>query len=330
MRMPKVPAPRDWPAIFPLLVLLMSWALFAGTTGAQSIKLYAVKGAASAPDVELSWQVTLGSACCVHRDTTETCPSPLELARPCSNTHTDLGALTAPTPYFYKVMLNPNPMTADAGPDTLAGDPIGAAQIAVNGTPPYSCLWDPATGLSNAASCNPTADPAVDTTYTVTVTDALTCTATDAVLVTAGPTLLVAEAGPDQTGLTCGESSPVMLGGSPLGVGPTALGGASPYNFVWAPMTGLDDASNEHPIFMPYDDGRFDVTVTDALSAMATDTISLTVDKSLTHCGGVFNGNFRNLGQCVPDVTVDDETCNAWSLHGQRCKVIVLTTGFVG
>jgi hypothetical protein len=43
---------------------------------------------------------------------------------------------------------------------------------AAGGSPPYSCSWSPAAGLSSATSCRPTAQPATTTTYAVTVTDA--------------------------------------------------------------------------------------------------------------------------------------------------------------
>jgi hypothetical protein len=53
-----------------------------------------------------------------------------------------------------------------------------------NGTPPYSYVWSPATGLNNAGSSDPLASPASTTTYTVVVTDANGCTGTDHVVVT--------------------------------------------------------------------------------------------------------------------------------------------------
>jgi hypothetical protein len=43
-----------------------------------------------------------------------------------------------------------------------------------------SCLWAPATGLSDAASCTPTASPTATTTYTLTVIDASGCVSNNA------------------------------------------------------------------------------------------------------------------------------------------------------
>ncbi len=82
--------------------------------------------------------------------------------------------------------VNPNP-TADAGADatiftgssiTIGGSPTGS-----NGTGAFTIAWTPTDGLSDASSANPTAGPAVTTTYTVTVTNENGCEATDDVTV---------------------------------------------------------------------------------------------------------------------------------------------------
>jgi PKD repeat protein len=85
------------------------------------------------------------------------------------------------------VTVNAKP-TADAGADgviTVGGSlVIGGTPTASGGTPLYTCSWSPATGLDNASFANPTASPAVNTTYTVTVTDSNGCTDSDDVTVT--------------------------------------------------------------------------------------------------------------------------------------------------
>ncbi len=66
----------------------------------------------------------------------------------------------------------------------------GSAEICPGGTTPLSgsggasCLWAPAAGLSDAASCSPTASPSATTTYTLTVTDAGGCVSSNAPAVT--------------------------------------------------------------------------------------------------------------------------------------------------
>jgi len=78
--------------------------------------------------------------------------------------------------------------TADAGADagiTAGGSVvIGANQTASGGTLPYTYSWTPTTGLNDTGIANPTASPAANTTYTVTVTDYNGCTDSDDVTVT--------------------------------------------------------------------------------------------------------------------------------------------------
>ena len=85
------------------------------------------------------------------------------------------------------VAVNAKP-TADAGADAVitAGDSdvIGGTPTASGGTPLYTYNWSPTAGLNDASFANPTAAPAVDTIYTVTVIDSNGCTDSDDVMVT--------------------------------------------------------------------------------------------------------------------------------------------------
>jgi hypothetical protein len=90
-----------------------------------------------------------------------------------------------------------NTCTADAGADAFirAGE-----SVMLGGAPTSTCTgctysWDPATGLDNPTSPNPTATPGATTTYTVTVTNGQ-CTYSDDVTVTVIPAPLGA-AGPE-------------------------------------------------------------------------------------------------------------------------------------
>jgi gliding motility-associated-like protein len=75
--------------------------------------------------------------------------------------------------------------TANAGPDVaiIAGDVI---QLQATGSV-GSYLWTPATGLSSATVLTPNANPAVTTTYTLTVTSPQGCIASDNAVITVVP-----------------------------------------------------------------------------------------------------------------------------------------------
>jgi len=84
------------------------------------------------------------------------------------------------------VTVNAKP-TADAGADAviISGESvvIGGTPTASGGTLSYTYSWTPTT-LNDTSIANPTASPAVTTTYTVTVTDSNGCTDSDDVTVT--------------------------------------------------------------------------------------------------------------------------------------------------
>ncbi len=83
-------------------------------------------------------------------------------------------------PQTFLIIVRPAPVV-NLGPDIpiCAG---GSTPLPAAGG--VSCVWLPATGLSNPNICNPVASPTQNTTYTVTVTDANGCTSTDAITVT--------------------------------------------------------------------------------------------------------------------------------------------------
>ena len=90
-------------------------------------------------------------------------------------------------PASTEVVVNPKPMV-DAGADReiIAGGSvvIGGSPTVLDGTPPYTYSWSPTTGLNDTSIANPTASPAVNTTYNVTVIDSNGCTDSDFMTVT--------------------------------------------------------------------------------------------------------------------------------------------------
>ena len=101
----------------------------------------------------------------------------------------ETGGTSAGTAYIFEYSNFNQPPIADAGADqeicsgsstNIGGSPTGSG----GDGEPYTFSWSPATGLSSATAANPTAAPAVTTTYTVTVTDENGGEATDDVTVT--------------------------------------------------------------------------------------------------------------------------------------------------
>ncbi len=169
------------------------------------------------------------------------------------------------------IKVNPNP-AADAGNDkeicpgdtvSLGGKPVGSG-----GTPPYTYLWSPSTGLSDTTAEHPNAFPSATTLYTVIVTDSMGCTALDIMVLTVNPQP-TANAGPDQT--VCPGSS-VTIGGQPTG-----LGGTPPFTYNWSPDTGLNNSFVANPQASPTVTTNYTVTVTDSKGCTNTDTVLVEV-----------------------------------------------------
>src|SRR6185369_13680019 len=78
------------------------------------------------------------------------------------------------------IEIEPFPMASASGSTTLCE---GASTV-LHGSGGETCLWSPAAGLSDPASCNPVANPAQTTTYTLTVTNEEGCSSANAPPVT--------------------------------------------------------------------------------------------------------------------------------------------------
>lgn len=150
------------------------------------------------------------------------------------------------------VTVNPLP-AADAGADAAICEGSSVMLGADGGT---SYVWSPSAGLSDAFISNPTADPAVTTTYTVTVIDANNCSATDDVIITVN-LLPTADAGADTT--IC-EGNTIVL---------SASGGET---YSW--NTG--DSTSSFSI-SPSASSTYFVTVTDMNGCSASDDITVNV-----------------------------------------------------
>jgi len=156
-----------------------------------------------------------------------------------------------PTP---NVTINPNAVTR-----CLNDAP---SQLTASGATVYS--WTPATGLSNTNIPNPTANPALTTTYIVTGTDISGCqsTATVTVTVNNNPTVTVNPI----SATKCSIDPPIAL---------TANGAL---NYTWTPATGLSATNIPNPTANPSITTTYTVTGADANGCTGTATTTIIVN----------------------------------------------------
>jgi gliding motility-associated-like protein len=166
-----------------------------------------------------------------------------------TSTFTVVGTTLAGCTGSTTVIVTVGSLVADAGPDKSICSGSSATLNATGGTT-YS--WSPGTGLSNTTVFNPTANPTVSTTYTVTVTSGI-CTDTDDVVVVVDPPIILNIAGfpPKCAGGTDGQAVVIPSGGDGV------------YSYQWAPVAGTA-ASVNGPA------GTYTVIVTDQFGCSAS------------------------------------------------------------
>ena len=168
----------------------------------------------------------------------------------------------------------PAAVTVNAGDDfsktctmNMNGKQIG--ETAVSG---FTYSWSPSAGLSDATASNPTANPSVTTTYTVTKTNTASgCSNTDAVTVTVDNAAVTVSAG-DDFSKTC----TMNMNGKQIGE--TAVSG---FTYSWSPSAGLSDATASNPTANPSATTTYTVTKTNTASGCSnTDAVTVTVDNA--------------------------------------------------
>ncbi len=178
-------------------------------------------------------------------------------------------------------------ITVQAGSDTAVCEGRSIALSGVTNAATYS--WSPAVGLSNPASLQPIASPAVSTSYILTATNG-TCTVSDTVVIIVKPAP-VATAGPDTT-ICFGKS--VQLSGQ---------GGAS---YQWMPATYLNNPGVANPISVrPANSISYTLTTvgSNGCSSLQRDTLKITVIPAPQ----VFAGNDTaiSINQTLPLNAID-------------------------
>jgi gliding motility-associated-like protein len=162
------------------------------------------------------------------------------------------------------VTVNTLPLANAGLPQTICSGTtitIGSAPVAG-----YTYTWTPPTGLSSTVVSNPTATPAVTTTYTVTVTDGSTgCTKSDSVHIIVNLTPAAAT-GPNQN--ICKGSS------TTIGAGPV-IGNT----YSWTPAAGLSSTVVSNPTASPIATTTYTLTETTLLTGCSkTNSVTITVN----------------------------------------------------
>ncbi|MBK7041375.1 MAG: carboxypeptidase regulatory-like domain-containing protein [Bacteroidetes bacterium] len=187
------------------------------------------------------------------------------------------------------VNVNTSTPTANAGPDKNLNCSVTSATIGTVAIVGNTYSWSPSTGLNNTTIAQPTASPAVSTTYTVTVTGANGCTATDVVTVNVNTTTPTADAGPDKN-LNCSVTSTT--------IGTVAIVGNT---YSWSPSTGLNNTTIAQPTASPAVSTTYTVTVTGANGCTATDVVTVNVNTSTPTANA---GPDKNLNCSVTSTTI--------------------------
>jgi hypothetical protein len=168
------------------------------------------------------------------------------------------------------------PLVANAGGDQAVcyGSSTVIGTLATGGVPPLRYHWSPVTGLSDSTIARPVASPTSTKTYTVTVTDAYNCTSTSSMTLAVLP----------RPSVNAGADAIICYGTSKV-IGNTATGGTPTYRYSWSPVTGLNDASLAQPTAAPLVTTTYIVSVLDANSCEAKDTVVVTVDRVTVDAG---------------------------------------------
>ena len=199
-----------------------------------------------------SWTPANGLSC-------TTCPNPI--ANPTVTTlYTVTGTDANGCSNSGAVTVTNNPLPAISAGSDQSICIGGSVQLQATGGVTYS--WSPSAGLSCTSCANPTASPAVTTTYTVTGIDANGCVNTSQVIVTVNP-LPTIDAGATQ--IICNGTSAQLQ-----------ASGASSY--VWSPATDLSCSTCPNPLASPSTTTTYNVTGTDNNGCVSTGQVTVTVN----------------------------------------------------
>jgi len=197
---------------------------------------------------------------------------PNPVATPISNTVyyiTVTNAASCSKSDSIKVSVNPNPIITKNNDTTICQSKT--VQLNVTGGSKY--IWQPATGLNNAAIFNPLASPQTSTVYYVSVTNSFNCSSADSVKIFVKPSPVIVRT-PDTT--ICHDKT-IQL---------NASGGGT---YSWSPSIGLSNNAVNNPVASPAASTTYYLTVTGNNNCSSSDSIKLSVSPApvFTINGGI-------------------------------------------
>ncbi len=165
-----------------------------------------------------------------------------------------------------------------------------STQLTASGATAY--VWSPAAGLSNPNIANPTAAPAVTTTYRVIGSyGSGSCSDTDSVVVTVNPSPI----------LTVSPNTTTICSGNSVQLQATGAG-----TYTWTPAAGLSNPNIANPVATPLVTTTYTVTGTNPGNCVATRTVTITVNASPVLNAGPDKGLCPGQTYTIPNVGTAD------------------------
>ena len=167
-----------------------------------------------------------------------------------------------------------------------------------------SYSWAPSTGLSCTNCQSPTASPASNTTYTVTVTNGTCPTATASIAINVTP-VTVAGASASQSVICNGQSTNL-----------SASGGGT---YSWSPAAGLSCTACANPVATPTATTTYTVTVTNGSCPTATAAVIVTVNTCIPPVANfTTSGSTACTGDCITfsSTSTGNPTSVSWQFLG--------------
>ena len=193
----------------------------------------------------------------------------------CSNTTANPGSTTTYTVTGSSVgcsakdsvviTVNPVP-TPSLSATSGAVCPGGSTTLSASGGTSYT--WGPSSGLSSTTGASVTANPAVATTYTVTVANASGCTSLDSVSIAITPTPTVTLSSSLSSGICSGTKDTIKASGAG--------------NYTWSPATGLNSTTGNIVVATPPDTTTYIVVGTNGSGCVDTARMTIAVTPTPT------------------------------------------------